>query len=170
MVCRIKPRVSLQLLLVLSNLPLLPGFSKWWKVGAVVVCLGWKQTFVLSFSRKTAFPEFLSECMAYSTLNTDFLYNTFPGFIFNNMGVSPRLCYFCTDDKQKINDNAKKIKLPRTKTWKEFSFPAPFIFLPCFIILPFKETQGLLKWTGIFPVTSVGLGSVFLLKVCCGLW
>lgn len=47
---------------------------------------------------------------------------------FNSMGVSPRLCYFCTDDKQKRNDNAKKIKLPRRKTWKEFFFPAPFIF------------------------------------------
>lgn len=52
MVCRIKPRVSLQLLLVVSNLPLLPGFSKWWRVGAVVVCLGWKQTFVLSLEKR----------------------------------------------------------------------------------------------------------------------
>lgn len=145
MVCRTKS--SLQLLLVLSNPPLLPGFSKWWTVmsGWVFVCLGWKQIFAPSFSsRKRVIPEFPSECMAYSTLNMDFQYNTFPGIaktpIFNNMGVSPRLCYFCTDDKQKRNDDAKKIKLPRRKTWKEFSFPAPFYFFPCFIILPFKES------------------------------
>lgn len=76
-----------------------------------------------------------------------FLYNTFLGIakilIFNNMGVSPRLCYFCTDDKQKRSDNAKKIKLPMRKTWKEFSFPAPFIF---FFVLLYFHSKNLKVW------------------------
>lgn len=145
MVCRTKTRVSLWLVWVLCNPPII----KWWIVmsgysiglfwvetDSCTVLLLWKIDFFLSFPQN-GWLILYWKCifnMMYFSISKALLKT----LLVNNMGVSSRLCYFSIDGKQKRNDNAKKIKPPRRKTWEEFSFPAPFF--SCFIMLPFKES------------------------------
>lgn len=91
----------------------------------------------------------------------------------NNRGVSSRVCCSCIDGKQKWNGNAKKSKLPRTKTWEKFSFPAPFFFF----LFYYTPIQRILR-SYSKPVEMNGSLSSdlsefqirLLLKPCCQLW
>lgn len=153
-----------------------PSGEQWW-VGAVFVCLGWKQIFTPSFSsRKRVIPEFPSECMAYSTLNIDFQYNTFPGIaktpIFNNMFPLDRvISVLMTSEKEMTMQ--RKLNCQWEKHEKNFPFQLLFIF---FLVLLYSHSKNLKVW---FQACWNEQESFqwpqwvwirLLLKPCCGLW
>lgn len=168
MVCRTKARVTLWLIPVLTNPPII----KWWTVmsgysiglvwvetDSCTLLLLWKKSSSWVFLRMDGLFYIKNVFSIWHFSSSKALLKT--SFV-NNMGVSSRLCYFSIDGKQKRNGNAKKIKLPRRKTWEEFSFPAPFFF-SLFYYTPvqriLRSDSKPVEMNRVFPVTSVSFGS-----------
>lgn len=169
MACRTKTRVNLWLVSVLTYQ--LSSDEQWW-VLIVLVSFQWKQTpalssssgkkkFYLSFPQNGRFILHWNALSIWYFSSSNTLLKT--SFI-NNMGVSSRKCYFSIDDKQKRNDNAEKIKLPRRKTWAEFSFSSHFFPIQRILRPDYKPLE-----TNESLSTYLS-GFWLLLNPCCHLW